>query len=138
MAVRGPIETLLARLPFSKNLFTSLRRLSNFQKTAPLFIFGLVLFGLNHAIISTAIINVVWLFNNEISAFSQLKVLPFAMVTTVIPVAPAGIGIGHAAFQSLYSLVGFSQGADAFNLFLALQLPVYLLGAVFYLLLKER
>lgn len=135
---RDPIESLLASLPFLR-IFLRIYEGFRVFKNQPRYLFLALFYSiLNHAIISTAIINVVWLFNNEISALSQLKVLPFALVTTVIPVAPAGIGIGHAAFQSLYSLVGFFQGADAFNLFLALQLPVYLLGAVFYLLLKKE
>ena len=134
---RDPIEALLTHLPLSR-IFLRVYEGFRIFKNQPRYLFMALFYSiLNHAIISTAIINVVWLFNSEIAAFSQLKVLPFAMVTTVIPVAPAGIGIGHAAFQSLYSLVGFSQGADAFNLFLALQLPVYLLGAVFYLSLKK-
>jgi glycosyltransferase 2 family protein len=132
-----PVEKILNYFPIAK-IFLRVYHGFRAFKNHPRYLFLALLYSIiNHSIIAVVIINAVWLFDNNIPAFLQLKVLPFALTTTVLPVAPAGIGIGHAAFQSLYSLVGFSQGADAFNLFLALQLPISLMGSIFYLFLRK-
>ena len=59
---------------------------------------------------------------------TQLFLMPIGLITTAIPLAPGGIGIGHVAFESLYQLVGVAGGADIFNMYIILQLAVYLMG----------
>ena len=58
---------------------------------------------------------------------TQLFLMPIGLITTAIPLAPGGIGIGHVAFESLYQLVGVAGGADIFNMYI-IQLAVYLMG----------
>ena len=65
---------------------------------------------------------------------TQFFIMPIGLITIALPVAPGGIGIGHAAFESLYQLVGLSGGADVFNLYIIVQLAVYMLGGIPYLL----
>ena len=35
-----------------------------------------------------------------------LFIIPIGLITTTIPMAPAGIGIGHIAFDTLYRMIG--------------------------------
>jgi len=63
---------------------------------------------------------------------TQMFIMPIGLITTAIPLAPGGIGIGHAVFETLYLLIGISSGADIFNLFIVIQLAVYLLGGIVY------
>ena len=65
---------------------------------------------------------------------TQFFLMPIGLITVAIPVAPGGIGIGHAAFESLYLLAGYSGGADIFNVFVIVQLSVFLLGGIPYFL----
>jgi glycosyltransferase 2 family protein len=60
-------------------------------------------------------------------------IYPLGMLTGILPLAPGGIGVGHAAFASLFQLFGAARGADAFNVFLLGQLAPNLLGVVPYL-----
>ncbi len=68
----------------------------------------------------------------QIDLPTQMFIMPIGLITTAIPIAPGGIGIGHAAFETLYSLIGITGGADIFNLFIVTQLAVFLLGGIVY------
>jgi uncharacterized membrane protein YbhN (UPF0104 family) len=53
--------------------------------------------------------------------------MPVGFLSTSIPLAPAGLGVGHAVFDSLFSFFGIKNGASLFNL--------YFLGTVLFALL---
>jgi hypothetical protein len=74
----------------------------------------------------------------EMDLATQFFLMPIGLITVAIPLAPGGIGIGHAAFESLYQLAGFSGGADIFNLFIIVQLGVFLLGGIPYFLYSSK
>ena len=74
----------------------------------------------------------------EMELATQFFLMPIGLITVAIPLAPGGIGIGHAAFESLYQLAGFSGGADIFNLFIIVQLGVFLLGGIPYFLYSNK
>lgn len=65
-------------------------------------------------------------------------VFPLGLLTIVLPISPAGIGVGHLAFDQLYRAVGLSGGATIFNIFLVGQIVPCALGAVPFLLLRSR
>ena len=69
---------------------------------------------------------------------TQFFLMPIGMISVAIPLAPGGIGIGHAAFESLYQVAGFSGGADIFNIFIIVQLAVYLMGGIPYFLYSGK
>ena len=74
----------------------------------------------------------------EMNLATQFFLMPIGLITVAIPVAPGGIGIGHIAFESLYQLAGLSGGADIFNLFIIVQLGVFLLGGIPYFLYSSE
>ena len=71
---------------------------------------------------------------SELNLATQFFIMPIGLITIALPIAPGGIGVGHVAFESLYQFVGVSGGADIFNLFIIIQLSVFLLGVIPYLL----
>ena len=73
---------------------------------------------------------------SEMQLATQFFLMPIGLITIAIPIAPGGIGIGHVAFESLYLLASHSGGADIFNLFVIVQLSVFLLGGIPYFLLS--
>lgn len=60
-------------------------------------------------------------------------VVPLGLLVTAVPVAPAGVGTGHAAFSWLFLLLGSSAGANIFSLFVVFQLFVGAIGGWVYL-----
>ena len=68
-----------------------------------------------------------------ISLIALAIIVPIGMLATTIPVLPAGVGTGHAAFFALFKLVGSDQGAEVFSLIVLLQVLVGVIGGVIYL-----
>ena len=65
-------------------------------------------------------------------------VFPIGMLVTALPLAPGGLGVGHVAFDTLFQLVGYQQGATVFNIFVVSMLCMHLLGVIPYLTLKKK
>jgi len=59
--------------------------------------------------------------------------VPIGMLATTIPILPAGVGTGHAAFYALFKLVGSDQGAEVFSLIVLYQILFGLIGGLVYL-----
>jgi len=74
----------------------------------------------------------------ELDLATQFFIMPIGLIAISIPIAPGGLGVGHAAFGELYRLVGVSGGADIFNLFWIVQFAVFLLGGILYLLYNNE
>ena len=75
---------------------------------------------------------------DQIDIATQMFIMPIGLITMAIPIAPGGIGIGHAAFETLYLLIGVKGGADIFNLYIVTQLAVYLLGGIVYFMYSNE
>jgi hypothetical protein len=73
-------------------------------------------------------------------AFDQAllaPIFPFGILVTAIPLAPGGLGVGHAAFDKLFAMVGLPGGANVFNAYVLSQLLLNLLGIIPYLSMKS-
>jgi uncharacterized protein (TIRG00374 family) len=75
---------------------------------------------------------------DNVSLWGIASVYPLGMLTLLMPISPSGIGVGHVAFERLFSLVGLTGGATAFNLFLIGQTVPCLVGAFPYLTLRRH
>jgi len=75
--------------------------------------------------------------DDSLSVGSLFFLTPLGLITTAIPIAPAGLGVGHAAFLALFQLGGSARGVDAFSIFALTQILLGLTGALPYLLFKK-
>lgn len=64
--------------------------------------------------------------------------IPLGIMAVAIPISPAGLGVGHMAFDKLFSLVGIEGGASFFNLYFLILISVNALGVIPYLLSSKR
>lgn len=71
----------------------------------------------------------------EFSVFASIT--PLGILTTALPLAPGGMGIGHVAFDRILNFAGVSGGANIFNIFFLGQMSLNLLGLIPYLLFKK-
>ena len=74
----------------------------------------------------------------HLSLNSLYVVVPIGLVLTSVPVAPAGVGTGHAAFLTLFHLIGSERGADVFSLMVISNLLTGLIGGLVYLQFKAH
>lgn len=75
-----------------------------------------------------------------VSAADFFLLVPLGLISTAIPISPAGIGVGQAAFFALFHLLSASQAtaaASAFTIFQMITLVIYLSGFVPYLSYKH-
>lgn len=67
-----------------------------------------------------------------------LAFIPIGLMTLALPVAPSGLGVGHAIFQKLFEFSGIDNGASLFNLYFVVTLVVNVLGVIPYILTKTK
>jgi glycosyltransferase 2 family protein len=66
-------------------------------------------------------------------ALGAFIVVPLGLLVTAVPLAPAGVGTGHAAFGWLFLRLGSRAGANVFNLLVVIQLAQAAVGGLVYL-----
>jgi uncharacterized protein (TIRG00374 family) len=62
--------------------------------------------------------------------------IPIGLMSLALPIAPSGLGVGHAIFQGLFEMSGISNGASLFNLYFVVTLIVNIFGVIPYLLTR--
>jgi glycosyltransferase 2 family protein len=67
-----------------------------------------------------------------------LAFIPLGLMTLALPVAPSGLGVGHAIFQKLFEFSGIPNGASLFNLYFVVTLVINIMGVIPYLLNKTK
>lgn len=73
-----------------------------------------------------------WALRIEAPVMSYFLLVPLGLLVTAVPVSPAGLGVGQVAFLALFHLVGVSQGANLFTLYMASYVVINLTGALLY------
>ena len=132
---RDPFIRLFNRLPGKTFLIKVYLAFKSYQHRKPTLVFTLLLSISIHMLVGLIFFEVSKLMGiRDMGLATQFFLMPIGLITVAIPVAPGGIGIGHAAFESLYLLAGHSGGADIFNVFVIVQLSVFLLGGIPYFL----
>jgi uncharacterized protein (TIRG00374 family) len=63
---------------------------------------------------------------------------PIGILTTALPLAPGGLGIGHIAFEKLFVMAKIDGGANVFNVMVLSQLALNLFGIIPYMLHKSE
>ncbi len=74
-----------------------------------------------------------WALGIQAPVMSYFLLVPLGLLVTAVPVSPAGLGVGQVAFLALFGLVGTSQGANLFTLYMASYVLINLTGALLYL-----
>ena len=78
------------------------------------------------------------LINGEMDFLQALAFIPLGLMTLALPIAPSGLGVGHAIFQKLFEFSGIQNGASLFNIYFVVMLLVNILGVIPYLMSKRK
>jgi uncharacterized protein (TIRG00374 family) len=134
------VFTFINRLPGGNHITKLFESLKVYQNCRGYFLRGVGLSLVIHCmVVSIIVLMARQLGGFELVPFNQFCFLvPFGMLVTAIPVAPAGMGTGHAAFLGLFRLVGAQGGADLFMAFVSFQIMVSLIGGIFYIRHKQE
>ncbi len=76
----------------------------------------------------------------DADAFSWLMgmVIPIGLLANALPLTPGGLGVGEAAFDTLFEMLNLSGGAEALLGWRFLMIAAGLIGLFFYLRGKEQ
>lgn len=77
-------------------------------------------------------------FNINLDLTTFFTFIPLGFMCTAIPISPAGMGVGHAAFGTLFSFYGITKGASFFNLYFLCLVLVNLMGIFPFLFMGKR
>lgn len=75
---------------------------------------------------------------NDMSYFAVASVFPLGLLSMLLPISPAGLGVGHIAFKRLFEQIGVDGGATIFNVYALGQNAPSLLGVFPFLMFKRR
>lgn len=71
-----------------------------------------------------------------VPALGIYVVVPLGLLITAVPLSPAGVGTGHAAFLAFFHFLGSQRGADVFSIYVLFQLIQGMVGGLVYLKFK--
>lgn len=74
----------------------------------------------------------------DISILTMASVYPLGILSVVLPISYAGMGVGHLAFDRLFAMVGLHGGATVLNVHLIGQTVPCLFGVIPYLTVKRE
>jgi uncharacterized membrane protein YbhN (UPF0104 family) len=74
----------------------------------------------------------------KMNFIQALASIPIGLMTLALPIAPSGLGVGHAIFQKLFELSSIQNGASLFNIYFIVTLLVNMMGVIPYLLNKSK
>ena len=77
----------------------------------------------------------------SVPASLVLFAFPLGMLAISVPITPAGVGVGQAAFYAICNMAvpgSGAAGANAFTVFQAVVIPLYLLGLFPYLAYRRQ
>lgn len=74
----------------------------------------------------------------QTSLMDLLSIVPVGFISLAIPIAPAGLGVGHAVFEKLMELINIDNGANLFNIYFIMVVFTNLTGIIPYLFAKKK
>jgi uncharacterized protein (TIRG00374 family) len=137
-ARRDPLLRLLRalerRVPRARSATTLYQSLRHYHRHPRLVMVALAMSVLLHCLVCFAFLDF-WRALEPVRApiLSLFVVVPLGLLVTAVPVAPAGMGTGHAAFGALFLLLGSKTGANVFSVFVVVQLALAGVGGLVYL-----
>jgi uncharacterized protein (TIRG00374 family) len=128
------LRALERRVPRARTATTLYQSLRHYRGHPRLVVTALAMSVLLHCLVCLAFLGF-WRALEPVRApiLSLFVVVPLGLLVTVIPIAPAGMGTGHAAFSWLFVLLGSNTGANVFSVFVVVQLALAGIGGLVYL-----
>jgi uncharacterized membrane protein YbhN (UPF0104 family) len=133
--VRGsvPVVTALTHLPGGRYLGTILDTVSAFRGMPLTLTLALGISLLAHTIAIAIMLLVAHATNTAGAAWEMSLLIPLGFIANTLPLTPGGLGVGEAAFDRLFAMVGLAGGAATMLGWRVLTVAVSLLGLVFFL-----
>jgi len=135
-------QYLIQRTPFASKIIKMYDAIHAYRNNFRFLIWSFVISFANHALNILAFFMMTRALNfTELPLYSYFFIVPIGLITTAIPLAPAGIGIGQAAYLKLFEwTLGYKTtiGADAITILQACSLFIFIFGGAYFYITYKR
>jgi uncharacterized protein (TIRG00374 family) len=135
-------NALMNKLPFSETLNKIYHAFHVYREKHKYLTYALLISFLNHALNITAFFLITKALGFDLlSIYSYFLIVPIGMMTMALPITPAGIGVGQAAFLKLFEWsmgIKTTIGADAITIWQVMAIMISLIGSYFYISYSRR
>ncbi len=130
------VETRVPRAGSFTRVYEGLRHYHNHRAT----VLQVLLLSISiHLMVGLACRNFAFALGDEhLALLAIYVVVPLGLLVTAIPILPAGVGTGHAAFLFLFKQLGSEQGANIFTLYALVMIGLGGVGGLVYLQFRSH
>jgi uncharacterized protein (TIRG00374 family) len=126
-------RVVVTRIPLHRFVRRVANALSTFRVHKGALIGAVLLSMLGHVLLTSMFVAVGSIFiPNAASLLIGLLSL-LALLANALPITPGGLGVGEAASEGLFALVGFAAGAQLILAWRLGMFPLYLVGSMLYI-----
>lgn len=137
----GLLQKIITFLPFSEKLSTIFETISAYRNNKKAFFVAVFQSLIAQSISILFFVYLGKVLNFEISISNYFFVVPVGFIITAIPISPAGVGVGQAAFFFLFNLISVDS-AELGPLGITMQQIILLffglIGAYFYIFIRRH
>jgi len=112
--------------------------IASFRENAKTVAAALLISFVAHSLAIAAALLVAHAMNPQGFSWTMAILIPFGFMANQVPLTPGGLGVGEAAFESLFGMAGLSGGAEVMLGWRLLLLLVGLFGLVAYLRVRGQ
>ncbi len=76
-------------------------------------------------------------YEKNLNWFELTTIIPLGQLAVAVPLTPAGLGVGHVAFENLFRMIHHENGAALFHNFWFFTVIINMLGIIPFLFLKK-
>lgn len=134
----NPYLKVIEKMPggqFIDRIFLALHAFSGHRKSL---LYAAAISMLGHLALMTMFAIVGQTLMPGLAVLTTVLLSLLGMLANALPITPGGIGVGEAAFDWLFGLLGYSGGAQLILAWRISILPICILGAVFYVMGKRK
>lgn len=135
------LEQLIKKMPMGDKFQKVLDSFSKYGEQPSIFLKSIGLSVLSQSFLILATYLTAVQMGIELSLNSLLFAVPLGLMAVAIPVAPAGVGVGQAAFLMFFGLVGVRDphiGVNAITVIQIMQFCSGLIGGYYYIMNKKN
>ena len=132
------LSRVFQKLPLGNHTKRMFDTLSNYRHNENILLTVVGMSLLVHVMNIAVILFLAVILNPLGPSWEMSLLIPLGFLATTLPVTPGGIGVGEAAFNKLFTLVGLQGGAELLLGWRLLMILIGLIGLFFYLKGQKR
>jgi len=132
------LNHLKNRYPFINGISKIYEGIRDYHSHKITVIFVLLLSVFIHLLAVSACVLFSYTLETTLPTLGLFIVIPIGLLVSALPIFPAGIGTGHAAFLALFAIFKSTQGANVFTLYVLYKILEGVCGGVIYLFYRSH